>query len=331
MTYPPDSWPSPANQPPQGGTPGYGGYPSSPNQPPYQPPYGGQPSYGQPPSYGGNQPSYGGNEPTQPIYGSPPSSAPQSGAGYGTRPGPTYNPYPPTQPTYGPQPGYQQPGYPQTPWSVPEPPKKSSTGLIVTIVIVVVLLLGGGIGAALYLNNKPTGTPTASGTTPPATTPPPTTTPPAPSEATFNAPATIGSLGKASDQSTANSLRTELQSSGITDPFAVAYEDKNNSARRVVLWGGTGTDFDGPDQTRIDAFFTSGNKEFTGQTVSNRAPVQTGAAGGKAECETVNGGAEVAFCVWVGPKALLGLIFGGYTRSASDALTATVLSAVVKY
>jgi flagellar basal body-associated protein FliL len=305
MTYPPDSWPSPANQPPQGGTPGYGGYPSPPNQP--------------------NQPSYGGGG-GQTSYGQPPT-APQSGAGYGT-PGPAYSPYPPAQPTYGAQPGYQQ-----TPWAVPEPPKKSSAGLVVTIIVIAVLLIGGGVGAALYLsNNKTNGTPTANGTTQGAPTTPPATTPPAPTgDASFNAPPSIGTLGLAADQSTATTLKNQLKSSGITDPFAVAYEDQGNAARRVVLWGGTGADFGGGDQERIDAFFKSGNAEFTGQTVSNRAPVDTGSAGGTAECETVNGGAEIAFCVWVGPKALLGLIFGGYTRATSDALTATVLSAVVHY
>jgi serine/threonine protein kinase len=180
--------------------------------------------------------------------------------------------------------------------------------------------------------------PSSMSAAPQVTTPAPTSEPadltqiPANSgSANLSMPNTIGDLTWASDQSTANTLRDQLSSSGISNPYAIAYQDQYESSRKVVLWGGTGSDFAGDDQVRRDAFFRSGNAEFTGETVSNRAPVPTGAAGGSAECETVTGSSSLAFCVWVGNNALLGLIFQGYSRSDSDALAPTVLSAVVSY
>jgi hypothetical protein len=259
-----------------------------------------------------------------PTYGAP-------GQGYSN---------PPTLPDMGQTPAYGQPsfgGYPapgqpggQYPYSAPTPPKKSNTPLIIAIIVVLVLLGGGGAAAAILLSkNKPT--PTAGATSAPPNGQNPTTAPPTAGPASFSMPATIGTLGKASDQSTADTLRNQLSSSGIDNPYAIAYQDTNQSDRKVVLWGGTGSDFGGDDQARIDAFFKSGNAEFTGETVTNRAPVGTGAANGTAECETVTGSQSLAFCVWVGNDALLGLIFGGYSRAESDALVATVLSAVVSY
>jgi hypothetical protein len=253
-------------------------------------------------------------------------------------PGQGYNP--PTLPDVGQTPAYGQPapgygGYPPpsqpggAPYGAPTPPKKSNTPLIIAIVVVLVLLGGGGAATAILLTkNKPA--PVAGSTSAPptdqATTPPASDGP-----ASFSTPATIGTLAKASDQSTADTLRDQLSSSGIGNPYAIAYQDQSQSARKVVLWGGTGSDFGGDDQPRIDAFFKSGNAEFTGETVSNRSPVATGDAKGTAECETVTGSSSLAFCVWVGNDALLGLIFQGYSRAQSDALAATVLSAVVSY
>jgi hypothetical protein len=262
------------------------------------------------PTYGAPGPGY--DPPTRPDLGQPTAYG-QPTQGYGGYPAPE-------PPGYG----YQQYGAP------PAPPKKSNPALIIAIVVVLVLLGGGGAAAAILLTkNKPnpvagstSGPPNSSG----ATTPPANSGP-----ASLSMPTTIGTLTKASDQSTADTLRTQLSSSGISNPYAIAYQDKSQSSRRVVVWGGTGSDFAGDDQVRRDAFFRSGNAEFTGETVSNRAPVPTGAARGSAECETVTGNSSLAFCVWVGNDALLGLIFQGYSRSDSDALAATVLSAVVSY
>ncbi|MFD7032343.1 hypothetical protein ACFWAR_30365 [Streptomyces sp. NPDC059917] len=107
-------------------------------------------SYNQPGPYGGQQPQQPGpygQQPPQPGYGYP-----QQQPGY-QQPGYPQTPPPPPAPGYGypqqpgvPPQGYQQqppqqPGYPQPGYQ--QPPKKSKTGVIVLSVVLAIAVIGG--------------------------------------------------------------------------------------------------------------------------------------------------------------------------------------------
>lgn len=253
-----------------------------------------QPYSGQPHHYQQQPPQPGGppTEPWQPSYGQP----------YGQQP---------------PQPMYQQPGYgPQIPaiYSPQPPAKKRRTGLIVGVIVGVVALLGcsGIVVAALTLGkDDKTGSSTA-----------------AAKPVTLEAPATIGTLKKSSDQSEAKKMSSRLSDAGVDRPYAAVYRDTKNPSRRVIVWGGTGKIFNvGGAQRQLDSFFSGSNSELGG---AKPAAVDAGSLGGKAECAKSGlSGAKISICAWVGTDVLLGFIVNGVEPDAAAAQMRTMLPSIV--
>jgi len=260
--------------------------------------------------------------PNQPYPGQP--YYPQQPPPYPAQPAPPYaDPYP-AQPYGDPyaqqQQAYQQPGYgQQLPGGYPPPPpvKKRRTGLVIGVVVAVFALVacsGIAVVAVRLGSGDKTGSPgaTSTGKAKPVT---------------LKAPATIGALKKSSDQSQAQKLNSAMSNAGFEDPFAAVYQDTKNPARRVVIWGGTGTVFSaGGAQKQLDSFFSSAGSQVGG---AKPAAVDAGPAGGKAECARSGlSGLKVSICAWVGDGALLGFIFNGVEPEAAGAQMRTILPSI---
>lgn len=357
MSYPQGQYPDPNQQPwgsPQQGS-GYGnqGYPQQGGGYHGQDPY----SQPQPDPYGQPQPDpYGQPQPDpyapQPGYqqpGYPPTSGspygPTSGSPYGPASGVPYaQPTQPQYPGYGEQqPGYSQPGVYGQPggygqYGAPTPPpQKSRTPLIIGVVVLAILVLCGA-GATVYFVTKgdsttiadPTHGPSATSTTRGSSTGPTAgrTTGGTTNQGavTFTAPNTIGSYTKAADDGTATSMKSQMQASGIADPFTAVYED---SSGRAVIWGGAGSAFGGSADTQLNGFFSSAAKSLNG-TLGPRVTADAGSLGGKAQCSKVNGtGLTMSLCAWSGSNALLGFIFTNISPETAAGKVKTILPAVV--
>jgi len=287
----------------------YAPEPQQPNQP-----YSGQPYYPQQPAEYPPPP-----DPRQ--YSGQPYDAQQ----YGAQPNPYADPYAAQQqgdPYARQQQAYQQPGYgQQVPAGYPpQPPvKKRRTGLIVVVVVVVaVVALAACAGIAVIALTLGSDDKTASpGATSTGTAKP----------VTLKAPATIGTLKKSSDQSQAQKLNSAMTNAGLENPFAAVYQDTKNPARRVVIWGGTGTIFNaGGAQKQLDSFFSSAGGQLGG---AKPVAVDAGTVGGKAECAKSGlSGLKISICAWVGNGALLGFIFNAVEPDAAGAQMRTILPSI---
>ncbi|MCU7728934.1 hypothetical protein ODJ79_34920 [Actinoplanes sp. KI2] len=266
------------------------------------------------------------HQPNQPYSGQPYYPQQQGGA----QPNPYADPFaaqPGADPYGQPQQGYQQPaygqqaptGYPSQPpvGYPPQPPvKKRRTGLIVSLVVAVFALVACSGIVALVLkfgSDDKTGSSGATSTG---------------AKVTLQAPATIGTLKKSSDQSSAKAMSSQLTKAGLDNPFAAVYQDTKNAAHRVIIWGGTGEIFNaGGAQTQLNSFFSSAGSQLGG---AKPEAVDAGSVGGKAECAKSGlSGAKISICAWVGTDALLGFIFNAVEPDAAAAQMRAILPSIV--
>ncbi|MEU4688023.1 hypothetical protein [Actinoplanes sp. NPDC023714] len=250
------------------------------SQPPFEP-QPGQPSYGQP--YG-QQPGY--QPPQQPGYQAPPPP------GYDAPP-PGYQA--PQQPGYpAPPPGFPAappPGYPMAP-----PPKKKNTVLKIVLIAVaaVVVLCIAGVAAVFFIGKDAVDDA---------------------AKVTITEPATLGGRPKLEDGEFA-ALITEMESSlakypGASDSFGAFYG--NAEEQDIVAAIATKATLIDPAK-ELDASF----KAFAeGSQLKDKAPADTGALGGSAECATTtSSGTDIAVCGWA-DEGSVGMILW-FFKTAAD-------------
>ncbi len=301
----------PAGQPGQTDQPGYAvqlGQAGQPGQTD-QPGYAVQPGPAVPPGYA-----------APPAYAATPGYAAAPPGHAGPPPGQPYGP-----PVPGHQPGhpgaqYQVPPYAGAPGGYPQRPRRRSGRLVIGLVIGLAVLLVGGVATAVVLVGRigHANHPTAAGSR-------------ASGAISFTAPARIGSLTRASDQSEVDPMRQAMRSAGIADPFAVVYEDSAAPGHSAIAWGGTGSAFGTAGSVaQLDAFFGSSARQIGTGTVGSRTDADPGAVGGTAQCAPVDGtGLSMSICAWAGNRALLGFIFTGLSVAQSGTQMRAMLPAIV--
>lgn len=141
-------------------------------------------------------------------------------------------------------------------------------------------------------------------------------------------PAQIASLKKAADQSAAKFLLSGMQAAVRKKIRAVSYQDGSSSSRKVLVFGGLGLPVPpGDDASKLKQMLSSFTS--TSAKIGNPTSVESGSAGGKAECAALPT-AKAYNCGWINGKAALVMTFQGFDQHSAQTLVPQILSAMVR-